>query len=64
VNGVVVLADLTVIEHGRRIAELAQAARLPTAFQRCENVEAGGLLSYGANITASFARRMNRWRVR
>jgi ABC-type uncharacterized transport system substrate-binding protein len=45
VNGVVLLADPTVIEHGRRIAELAQAARLPTAFQRRENVEAGGLLS-------------------
>src|SRR6266540_5725750 len=36
VNGVVLLADPTVIERGRRIAELAQAARLPTAFQRRE----------------------------
>jgi hypothetical protein len=33
-------------------------------FPALRNVEAGGLLSYGANITASFARRMNRWRVR
>jgi putative tryptophan/tyrosine transport system substrate-binding protein len=44
VGGVVVLADPTVIEHSRRIAELAQSARLPTAFQRRENVDAGGPL--------------------
>jgi putative ABC transport system substrate-binding protein len=54
VNGVVLLADPTVIEQRLRIAELAQAARLPTAFQLRENVEAGGLLSYGANINSQF----------
>ena len=43
VDGVVVLSNPTVIEHSRRIAELAQSARLPTAFQRRENVDAGGL---------------------
>ena len=48
------LADPSVIEHRLRIAELAQAVRLPTAFQLRENVEAGGLLSYGANITSQF----------
>jgi ABC-type uncharacterized transport system substrate-binding protein len=56
VNGVVLLADTTVIEHSRRIAELALAARLPTAFQRRENVDAGGLLSYGGNINSQFRR--------
>jgi putative ABC transport system substrate-binding protein len=50
VKGVVLLADPSVIEHGQRIAKLAQEARLPTAFQRRENVEAGGLLSYGPNL--------------
>ncbi len=50
VGGVVVIPDATVIEHGRRIAELAQSARLPTAFQRRENVDAGGLLSYGPDL--------------
>jgi putative ABC transport system substrate-binding protein len=50
VGGVVLLADSSLIEHGRRIAELAQKARLPTAFQRRENVEAGGLLSYGSSL--------------
>src|SRR3974390_883005 len=54
VDGVVVLADSTVIEHSWGIAELAQSARLPTAFQRRENVDAGGLLSYGADINNQF----------
>jgi putative ABC transport system substrate-binding protein len=54
VDGVVVIADATVIEHSRRIAELAQSARLPTAFQRRENIDAGGLLSYGADINNEF----------
>ena len=49
-DGVVLLADPTVIEHSQRIAELAQSARLPTAFQRRENVDAGGLLSYGPDL--------------
>jgi DNA-binding LacI/PurR family transcriptional regulator len=42
-DGVVLLPDPTSIEHSRRIAELAQSARLPTAFQHRENVDAGGL---------------------
>jgi putative ABC transport system substrate-binding protein len=54
VQGVVLLADPSVIEQRLRIAEVAQAARLPTAFQLRENVEAGGLLSYGANINSQF----------
>jgi putative tryptophan/tyrosine transport system substrate-binding protein len=53
-DGVVLLPDPTVIEHSRRIAELAQSARLPTAFQRRENVDAGGLFSYGADINKQF----------
>jgi putative ABC transport system substrate-binding protein len=54
VKGVVLLGDPNLIEHGRRIAELAQQAQLPTAFQRRENVEAGGLLSYGSNLHGEF----------
>ena len=54
VDGVVLLGDPTVIEQSRRIAELAQSARLPTAFLRRENVDAGGLLSYGANLNNQF----------
>src|ERR1019366_5516395 len=50
VKGVVLLADPSLVEHARKIAELAQQARLPTAFQRRENVEMGGLLSYGPDV--------------
>jgi putative ABC transport system substrate-binding protein len=53
-EGVMLLADPTVIENGKKIAELALAAGLPTAFQRRENVEAGGLFSYGGSITDQF----------
>jgi len=38
----------------RQIAELALKARLPTAFARSENVEAGGLISYGPKLTELF----------
>ena len=54
VGGVLLIPDPTVIEHSRRIAELAQSARLPTAFQRRENVDAGGLLSYGPDLNNLF----------
>jgi putative ABC transport system substrate-binding protein len=50
VGGVVLLSEGKLIEHRVRIAELAQKARLPTVFQRRENVDAGGLLSYGPNL--------------
>jgi putative tryptophan/tyrosine transport system substrate-binding protein len=53
-DGVVLLANPTVIEQSRRIAELAQSARLPTAFQRRENVDAGGLFSYGPDLNDQF----------
>jgi len=51
VEGVVFIPEPFLVEHRVRIAELAQKARLPTAFQRRENVEAGGLLSYGPNLS-------------
>jgi ABC-type uncharacterized transport system substrate-binding protein len=54
VQGVVMLADSSLIEHAGAIAALAQQARLPTVFQRRESVEAGGLLSYGPNIRDAF----------
>jgi putative tryptophan/tyrosine transport system substrate-binding protein len=50
VDGVVLLPDASLVKHRVIIAELAQKARLPTVFQRRENVEAGGLLSYGSNL--------------
>ena len=53
-QGVVLLADPSIIEHRALISELARIARLPTAFQRRENVEAGGLLGYGADNNDQF----------
>jgi putative ABC transport system substrate-binding protein len=53
-HGVVLLSDPSFIEHRALIAELARNARLPTAFQRRENVEAGGLLAYGADNNDQF----------
>jgi putative ABC transport system substrate-binding protein len=53
-QGVVLLADPSFIEHRALIAELARNTRLPTAFQRRESVEAGGLLAYGANNNDQF----------
>jgi len=50
VKGVIVVADASVIEHRRLIAALAQKTRLPTMFQRRENVAAGGLMSYGPDL--------------
>jgi putative ABC transport system substrate-binding protein len=54
VNGVVLLSDPVVVEHAKKIAELALEAQLPTAFQRRENVEAGGLFSYGGDLAIQF----------
>ena len=54
VQGVVLLADSTLLPHARKIAELARQAGLPTVFQRRENVDAGGLLSYGPSLRDAF----------
>jgi putative ABC transport system substrate-binding protein len=50
VKGVVVAPDPSVIEHRSMIAAIAQRTRLPTMFQRRENVAAGGLMSYGPDL--------------
>jgi ABC-type uncharacterized transport system substrate-binding protein len=47
---VVVVADPTVVGHAAVLADLAKAAKFPTIFPRGENVEAGGLVAYGANL--------------
>jgi putative ABC transport system substrate-binding protein len=54
IRGVVVLPDPLMIGEAGRIAELAQKNRLPTAFGRRENVDAGGLFSYGASLKDQF----------
>jgi putative ABC transport system substrate-binding protein len=42
--------------HRVRINTLALGARLPTIYAIREYVEAGGLMSYGANVTDLFRR--------
>jgi putative tryptophan/tyrosine transport system substrate-binding protein len=54
VKGVIVLPGPLFLGERRRIAELAQKARLPTVFARRESVDAGGLLSYGPNLRDQF----------
>lgn len=53
-QAVLVLSDPIYVSQRHRIAELAAKHRLPTVFSRSENVEAGGLMSYGASITEQF----------
>lgn len=38
------------IAHREQIAEWANKTRLPVIYERIENVEAGGLMSYGVNF--------------
>lgn len=51
---VLILSDPIYLSERRRIAELAMKHRLPTVFSRSENVDAGGLMSYGTSITEQF----------
>jgi len=52
IKGVVLLVDASNIEHAEKIAKLAQQARLPTAYQRRENVEVGGLVAVPPSLLA------------
>jgi ABC-type uncharacterized transport system substrate-binding protein len=56
VDAVMILGTPTLFPQQRRIAELATSARLPTISAWRQLPEAGGLLSYGANIRAMFRR--------
>jgi putative tryptophan/tyrosine transport system substrate-binding protein len=49
-NALLVFADAVTNGHRKQIAEFAAKHRLPSMFGRKEPVEAGGLLSYGANL--------------
>jgi len=51
-----VVADPLVLSNRIRINTLAVAARLPTTYSFREDVEAGGLMSYGPNVPDLFRR--------
>ena len=54
VDAVVLLSDPSLIENAKLIAQLALQMNMPTAFQRRESVEAGGLFSYGPDLKDQF----------
>jgi putative ABC transport system substrate-binding protein len=51
-----VVADGMFVLHRARLAELAAKNRLPSIHGNRENVEAGGLMSYGPSNTVAFRR--------
>ena len=55
-DALLVVADSLFNLYRVRLAELATRYHLPSMHGLRENVEAGGLMSYGPNITASFRR--------
>src|SRR5262249_41941769 len=56
VKAVVMLPDFMFLNERKRIALFAMAERLPTMFGFRENVEDGGLMSYGTDLRESFRR--------
>ena len=42
--------------NGKRIIGFALKSRLPSVYARREDVDAGGLMSYGADLAASYRR--------
>lgn len=55
-DAVVIASAPFLIEHAARMASLALKHRLPSISQAPEYAEAGGLLSYGADISQNFRR--------
>jgi len=56
VDAVIALRDPLFFAQRRTIAAAALAARLPTIFALRENVDDGGLISYGTNLSQNFGR--------
>lgn len=54
VDAAVALADPAFVTWRDRFAALALRHRVPVAFQRSENVDAGGLISYSADLRDQF----------
>jgi putative ABC transport system substrate-binding protein len=55
-DGLIVIVDAIFLDHRAQIAELAAKWRLPAVYGLREHVEAGGLMSYSANISDMFRR--------
>jgi putative tryptophan/tyrosine transport system substrate-binding protein len=50
-NGLVLLASAPINDHLKVVADLAVQNRLPSLYDRSNFVEAGGLMSYGPNVS-------------
>jgi putative ABC transport system substrate-binding protein len=53
-GAVLVITDSVFVLHRARLADLASKNRLPSMYGMGEYVKAGGLISYGANISDRF----------
>ena len=56
VQAVIVLVDGMLFSERNRIAVLAATARLPAVYGFRDHVDAGGLISYGVNLSENFRR--------
>ena len=56
IQALVVLPDAMFFSYRQQIAALAIAAKLPSIFGFRDHVDAGGLLSYGVNLTENHRR--------
>jgi putative tryptophan/tyrosine transport system substrate-binding protein len=55
-GALVVVPAITFTEHSQPLLDLTAKARLPAVFYRREFVDAGGLMSYGPNLTEMYRR--------
>jgi len=55
-GAVIVVGDPVFIQQGNQIAELAIKYRMPSVTSYRENVDAGGLISYGQHVADNFRR--------
>jgi putative ABC transport system substrate-binding protein len=55
-GALLVIQDLMLQVHGKRIVELAAKPRLPAMYERREWVDVGGLMSYGVSFRDNYRR--------
>jgi ABC-type uncharacterized transport system substrate-binding protein len=55
-HGLLVLGGPLMNPNGKRIADFAVKSRLPSMFNSRESIDAGGLMSYGADLADSYRR--------
>jgi putative ABC transport system substrate-binding protein len=55
-DGLIIFGDTFLLQQRTQIAELALKHRLPSIYPQSQYAEAGGLLSYGADINDNFRR--------